>query len=154
VLPADNGALAALVARAAKQAKPSPGGPVAPAAPVSTVANGGAPGARLRAFDEMNNVVGGLLSNLTAGMRFDGSLNVDLNEITTNLVPFPRLHFLLCAPPGCAPRARAWLVRIRAPRAARRAHRLCAAAVRLIRFLLSRAPAVPLSLSRARSLLV
>lgn len=34
------------------------------------------------------------LTNLTASMRFEGSLNVDLNEITTNLVPFPRLHFL------------------------------------------------------------
>ncbi|KAG7398948.1 Tubulin epsilon chain [Phytophthora boehmeriae] len=28
-------------------------------------------------------------------MRFEGTLNVDLNEITTNLVPFPKLHFLL-----------------------------------------------------------
>ncbi len=28
-------------------------------------------------------------------MRFEGSLNVDLNEITMNLVPFPRMHFLL-----------------------------------------------------------
>jgi tubulin epsilon len=28
-------------------------------------------------------------------MRFDGALNVDLNEITTNLVPYPKLHFLL-----------------------------------------------------------
>ena len=27
--------------------------------------------------------------NLTAGMRFDGALNVDINEITMNLVPFP-----------------------------------------------------------------
>ena len=28
-------------------------------------------------------------------MRFEGVLNVDLNEITMNLVPFPRLHFLV-----------------------------------------------------------
>lgn len=28
-------------------------------------------------------------------MRFEGTLNVDLNEITMNLVPFPRLHFLV-----------------------------------------------------------
>lgn len=28
-------------------------------------------------------------------MRFEGDLNVDLNEITMNLVPFPRMHFLL-----------------------------------------------------------
>ena len=28
-------------------------------------------------------------------MRFEGQLNLDLNEVTTNLVPYPRLHFLL-----------------------------------------------------------
>ena len=28
-------------------------------------------------------------------MRFEGALNVDLNEITMNLVPYPKLHFLL-----------------------------------------------------------
>ncbi len=28
-------------------------------------------------------------------MRFEGVLNVDLNEITMNLVPYPRLHFLM-----------------------------------------------------------
>ena len=28
-------------------------------------------------------------------MRFEGSLNVDLNEITMNLVPYPRMHYLL-----------------------------------------------------------
>ena len=27
--------------------------------------------------------------------RFEGSLNVDLNEITMNLVPFPKLHYLV-----------------------------------------------------------
>ena len=30
-------------------------------------------------------------------MRFDGSLNVDLNEFQTNLVPYPRIHFPLVA---------------------------------------------------------
>lgn len=34
------------------------------------------------------------LTHLTASMRFEGPLNVDLNEITTTLVPYPRLHFL------------------------------------------------------------
>ncbi len=34
------------------------------------------------------------LSNLTASMRFPGDLNVDINEITSTLVPFPRMHFL------------------------------------------------------------
>ncbi len=28
-------------------------------------------------------------------MRFEGPLNVDLNEIAMNLVPYPHLHFLL-----------------------------------------------------------
>ena len=27
--------------------------------------------------------------------RFEGSLNVDLNEITMNLVPFPRMQYLV-----------------------------------------------------------
>lgn len=48
-----------------------------------------------QAFDNMNNIVAHLLSNLTSSMRFEGILNVDLNEITMNLVPFPDLHFLV-----------------------------------------------------------
>merc|ERR1719411_1460900 len=31
---------------------------------------------------------------MTAAIRFDGELNVDMNEFQTNLVPFPRLHFM------------------------------------------------------------
>merc|ERR1711933_24489 len=31
----------------------------------------------------------------TASLRFEGELNVDLNEFQTNLVPFPRLHFMI-----------------------------------------------------------
>jgi tubulin alpha len=32
---------------------------------------------------------------MTASLRFEGELNVDLNEFQTNLVPFPRLHFMV-----------------------------------------------------------
>ncbi|EGR30381.1 hypothetical protein IMG5_133480 [Ichthyophthirius multifiliis] len=46
-------------------------------------------------FDKMNNIVANLLSNVTCSMRFEGILNVDLNEITMNLVPYPDLHFLV-----------------------------------------------------------
>ncbi|RKP16755.1 tubulin, partial [Rozella allomycis CSF55] len=46
-------------------------------------------------FDDMNSIVANLLLNLTCSMRFNGELNVDLNEISSNLVPFPKLHFLL-----------------------------------------------------------
>ncbi|CAK0911277.1 unnamed protein product, partial [Prorocentrum cordatum] len=48
-----------------------------------------------RPYDRMNSLVAHLLNNLTSSMRFEGSLNLDLNEITMNLVPFPRMHFLL-----------------------------------------------------------
>ncbi len=43
----------------------------------------------------MNAIVANVLIDLTSSMRFAGPLNVDLNEITTNLVPYPRLHYLL-----------------------------------------------------------
>lgn len=46
-------------------------------------------------FDEMNGLVAQLLSNITCAMRFPGPLNMDINEITTNLVPYPRLNFLV-----------------------------------------------------------
>jgi tubulin alpha len=42
----------------------------------------------------LTNVV---VSSITASLRFDGSLNVDLNEFQTNLVPYPRIHFPLVA---------------------------------------------------------
>ncbi|XP_034017556.1 tubulin epsilon chain [Thalassophryne amazonica] len=46
-------------------------------------------------FDAMNNIVANLLLSITSSARFQGSLNMDLNEIVMNLVPFPRLHFLV-----------------------------------------------------------
>ena len=48
-------------------------------------------------FDSMNNIVANMLLSLTASPRFEGCLNVDINEITMNLVPFPRMHFLVPA---------------------------------------------------------
>jgi tubulin alpha len=35
------------------------------------------------------------VSSITASLRFDGALNVDLTEFQTNLVPYPRIHFPL-----------------------------------------------------------
>ncbi|KAI9328270.1 Tubulin/FtsZ family, GTPase domain-containing protein [Obelidium mucronatum] len=46
-------------------------------------------------FDEMNNIVANLIINITSSMRFEGTMNVDINDIVTNLVPFPRRKFLL-----------------------------------------------------------
>ncbi|XP_004301439.1 PREDICTED: tubulin alpha-1 chain-like [Fragaria vesca subsp. vesca] len=36
-----------------------------------------------------------LISSLTAYLRFDGALNVDVTEFQTKLVPYPRIHFML-----------------------------------------------------------
>ncbi|KAJ7550790.1 hypothetical protein O6H91_07G118500 [Diphasiastrum complanatum] len=46
-------------------------------------------------FDGMNGIVSQLLLHLTSSVRFEGSLNVDLNQIPTNLIPYPRLRFLV-----------------------------------------------------------
>ena len=48
-----------------------------------------------KAYSDMNSIIANLLSNLTCSMRFPGSLNIDMNEITMNFVPYPRMHFLL-----------------------------------------------------------
>ena len=46
-------------------------------------------------FDKMNDIIAGLLLNLTSSARFEGTLNVDLNEIAMNMVPFPRMQYLI-----------------------------------------------------------
>jgi len=43
----------------------------------------------------LNRLIAKAVSSMTASLRFEGELNVDLNEFQTNLVPFPRLHFML-----------------------------------------------------------
>ncbi|BFZ10048.1 hypothetical protein BsWGS_13087 [Bradybaena similaris] len=44
-------------------------------------------------FSNINRIIGQIVSSLTASLRFDGALNVDLTEFQTNLVPYPRIHF-------------------------------------------------------------
>lgn len=46
-------------------------------------------------YPNLNRLVAQVVSSITASLRFDGSLNVDLNEFQTNLVPFPRIHYPL-----------------------------------------------------------
>eukprot|EP01092_Planopodium_desertum_P003058 TRINITY_DN151_c0_g1_i1.p1 TRINITY_DN151_c0_g1~~TRINITY_DN151_c0_g1_i1.p1 ORF type:complete len:460 (-),score=105.00 TRINITY_DN151_c0_g1_i1:64-1443(-) len=48
-------------------------------------------------YQNLNRIIAQVISSLTASLRFDGSLNVDMNEFQTNLVPYPRIHFLLCS---------------------------------------------------------
>ncbi|KAI8510165.1 Tubulin alpha-1A chain [Branchiostoma belcheri] len=46
-------------------------------------------------YTNLNRMIGQVISSITASLRFDGSLNVDLTEFQTNLVPYPRIHFPL-----------------------------------------------------------
>ena len=46
-------------------------------------------------YTNLNRLVAQVISSLTLSMRFDGALNVDLIEFETNLVQFPRIHFML-----------------------------------------------------------
>jgi hypothetical protein len=36
-----------------------------------------------------------IVSSITASLRFDGALNVDLTEFQTNLVPYPRYGLII-----------------------------------------------------------
>lgn len=45
----------------------------------------------------INRLIGQAVSSITASLRFEGPLNVDLNEFQTNLVPYPRIHFPMTA---------------------------------------------------------
>ncbi len=44
-------------------------------------------------YTNLNRLIAQVVSSLTASLRFDGALNVDLIEFQTNLVPYPRIHF-------------------------------------------------------------
>ncbi|CEF67689.1 Alpha tubulin-like protein [Strongyloides ratti] len=46
-------------------------------------------------YENLNRLIAQIVSSITASLRFDGALNVDLTEFQTNLVPYPRIHFPL-----------------------------------------------------------
>jgi tubulin alpha len=45
-------------------------------------------------YEHLNKLCAKSISCMTSALRFEGDLNVDMNEFQTNLVPFPRLHFM------------------------------------------------------------
>ncbi|XP_058804467.1 tubulin epsilon chain-like isoform X2 [Phymastichus coffea] len=45
-------------------------------------------------FQDMNSIIVNMLLHLTSGSRFPGSLNTDMNELATNLVAYPQLHYI------------------------------------------------------------
>ncbi|XP_032870072.1 tubulin alpha-1B chain-like [Amblyraja radiata] len=46
-------------------------------------------------YTNLNRPIAQIVSSITASLRFDGALNVDLIKFQTNLVPYPRIHFPL-----------------------------------------------------------
>jgi len=48
-------------------------------------------------YTNLNRLLAQIGSSLTASLRFDGALNVDITEFQTNLVPYPRIHFMLAS---------------------------------------------------------
>ncbi|PNF27212.1 Tubulin epsilon chain [Cryptotermes secundus] len=50
--------------------------------------------AACKPFQDMNSIVVNMLLHLTSGSRFPGSMNVDMNEIYNNMVPFPCLRYI------------------------------------------------------------
>ncbi|XP_069918625.1 tubulin alpha-3 chain [Oryctolagus cuniculus] len=46
-------------------------------------------------YTNLNRLIRQIVSSITASLRFDGALNVDLTEFQTSLVLYPRIHFPL-----------------------------------------------------------
>lgn len=55
-------------------------------------------------YSNLNRIISKVVSSMTASLRFEGELNVDMNEFQTNLVPFPRLHFMTASMSPIIPR--------------------------------------------------
>ncbi|OWF49201.1 tubulin beta chain-like [Mizuhopecten yessoensis] len=51
-------------------------------------------------YGDLNHIVSNTMSGVTSSMRFPGQQNTDLRKLAVNMIPFPRLHFLV---PGFAP---------------------------------------------------
>ncbi|KAJ7590074.1 beta-tubulin 2 [Mycena floridula] len=51
-------------------------------------------------FEDLNGLVAKVMCGVSTSLRFSGQLNGDLRKMGMNLIPFPRLHFLM---PSYAP---------------------------------------------------
>jgi tubulin alpha len=46
-------------------------------------------------YANTNRLIAQSMSSTTSSLRFNGELNVDLRDLVTNLVPYPRLHYVV-----------------------------------------------------------
>ena len=46
-------------------------------------------------FNNLNRLISQVFSSVTVSLRFENSLNSDLNQLVTNLIPYPIIHFPL-----------------------------------------------------------
>lgn len=60
-------------------------------------------GKQRKPFREVNSAITAALSNITSSMRFGGEMNVDLNELAVNLVPFRSLNLVCTSLSGGGP---------------------------------------------------
>lgn len=97
VLPIENQALMDICDRLEVRLKSSPSKPSSATSAMGGVelTNAAGGSGKAKPFDAMNGIAATMLLNMTSSVRFEGSLNVDLNDITMNLVPYPRMHFLI-----------------------------------------------------------
>ncbi|TFK35600.1 beta-tubulin 2 tubb2 [Crucibulum laeve] len=55
---------------------------------------------KVPSFENLNGLVSRVMCGVSTSLRFPGQLNGDLRKLAMNLIPFPRLHFLM---PSYAP---------------------------------------------------
>ncbi|KIJ62875.1 hypothetical protein HYDPIDRAFT_30018 [Hydnomerulius pinastri MD-312] len=61
------------------------------------------------AFDDLNQLIAKVMCGVSTSLRFPGQLNGDMRKLGMNLIPFPRLHFLMPSfAPFYDPKARAF----------------------------------------------
>jgi len=46
-------------------------------------------------YKNLNRMIAQLIASTTASLRFDGELNANLSEFVTNLVPYPKCHYVI-----------------------------------------------------------
>ncbi|THH29436.1 hypothetical protein EUX98_g4762 [Antrodiella citrinella] len=61
-------------------------------------------------FDDLNVLVSQVMCGVSTSLRFPGQLNGDLRKLALNLIPFPRLHFIIPSyAPFYDPKAKAFM---------------------------------------------